>query len=82
LRISLSRENINKGDHEMNEGDRVVLQRALGPCMPAAEGILQNIDTQGNVVVEITHDHHCNPFTVLLPPVKADYYRVDSKCAE
>jgi hypothetical protein len=64
----------------MNEGDKVILQQELGPCKPGAEGIVKNIDTQGNVVVEITHDHKCNPFIFLLPPVNPDYYQLGSKC--
>ena len=65
----------------MNKDDAVILQKALGPCEPGAEGVVKNIDSQGNIVVEITHDHQCNPFIFLLPPVAADYYKAGSKCS-
>ena len=66
----------------MKEGDRVILQQALGPCEPGAEGIVDSIDSEGMVVVNITHDHQCNPCTALLPPVPRSYYVEGSKCTE
>ena len=65
----------------MNIDDAVILQKALGPCKPGAEGIIKHIDDQRNLVVEITHDHQCNPFNFLLPPVPADYYKAGSNCS-
>lgn len=65
----------------MNEGDEVILQNDLGPCKPGAEGIVEHIDDQGNVVVKITHDHECNPFIFILPPVSPDNYRPGSRCS-
>jgi len=65
----------------MKIGDKVILQKDLGPCKPGAEGVIKNFDNQGNMVVEITHDHQCNPFIFLLPPVPADYYKAGSKCS-
>lgn len=65
----------------MNIGDAVILKKNLGPCKKGAEGIIENIDEQGNFVVMISHDHQCNPFEFLLPPVPADYYKAGTKCS-
>jgi len=54
--------------------------KALDDPKPGAEGIVDNIDDEGKIVVAITHDHECNPFTFLLPPVPPDYYQLGSKC--
>ena len=65
----------------MEIGVTVILQKPLGPCLPGAQGIIRNIDGEGRVVVEITHDHECNPFTFLLPPATPDHYVVGSNCS-
>jgi hypothetical protein len=58
----------------MEKGDQVVLQKPLGPCAPGCKGVVVDVDSQGNITVEITHDENGNGFFFLLPPVTADYY--------
>jgi hypothetical protein len=64
----------------MNIGDKVILQTDFGPCRAGAQGTIAEIDKNGNIIVEITHDHECNDFTFLLPPSLPDRFRIGTKC--
>lgn len=65
----------------MEEGDRVVLQEALGPCRAGSEGVVAHKDIQGNLAVDITHDPEYNPVTFALSPAPQETYKLGSKCA-
>jgi len=65
----------------MQSGDKVTLQKKLGPYEPGCEGIIKHIDSQMNVTVELFHDPKCNQLKALLPPVAMHYYSPGTRCS-
>jgi hypothetical protein len=62
-------------------GDHVTLTRPLGPCGPGDEGVVANVDSHGNVAVDITHRNPgCVPFVFPLPPATPDHFSLGGIC--